>query len=476
MVARLMEVLLRQDSYHPVALRAHQDLAEWAALDLPRRLGGAAWRARDMALLFRLCGYRDAELRDLVGAGHARLLTLAPTRRFDSVLSAVAHSAAYCAIAITEPDVGSDLRALATIARPLDGGYLIEGIKQHVARINECTHFIVFAAVQRALQQPLITAFLIPKDVAGLQIEPMRPSGLAAASWGKSLSSAGTCPVGISDWRGRTGLSLFRRHFCYWRTMMAAVAIGSAQAAIDQTAVWMKNRHAFGGPIGRFSHLQQMMAHWIARLRMAWFLVESVADQIDAHVWPVADAAMLKAEALEAAIGATEWAMTVFGAAGYDVATGLEKRHRDLLGLRIADGTTDVLRSQVARAFLGERLYELSLNRSPISGRGGDAPEPPILVPMEQSLTRDAALDRGLLILGNGCRIAPTIRIVPTEDDGREFGPVKIGEDSIVRDGVILSTGACIGRPRACRTQLRPAPPRTDRRRQRHLPSGEHPA
>ena len=82
---------------------------------------------------------------------------------------------------------------------------------------------------------------------------------------------------------------------------------------------------------------------------------------------------MLKAEALEAAIGATEWATMVFGGAGYDAATGLEKRHRDLLGLRIADGTTDVLRSQVARAFLGERLYEMSLNRSPIGGRGGDA-------------------------------------------------------------------------------------------------------
>jgi len=64
---------------------------------------------------------------------------------------------------------------------------------------------------------------------------------------------------------------------------------------------------------------------------------------------------------------------------------------------------------------------------------------------MEQSLSRDVALERGLLILGNGCRIAPTIRIIPAEDDGREFGPVEVGEGAIVRDGVILSTGARIG-------------------------------
>ncbi len=372
MAAQLMEVLRRHEAWHPVALRAHQELAGWAALDLPSRHGGAAWCASDMAPLFRLCGRRDAELRDLVGAGHARLLALAPTRRFDTVLSAVARSAAYCAVAITEPDVGSDLRSLATIARPVDGGYVLDGTKQYISRISECTHFIVFAAVKRATKDPLITAFLIPRDAAGLETEPMRPSGLGAVAWGRVFLRRVNVPLAFRIGGEGQGHSLFRRHFCYWRTMVAALAIGSAQAAIDQTAVWMKNRHAFGGPIGRFSHLQQAMAHWIARLRMAWLLVESVADQIDAHVWPVADAAMLKAEALEAAVGATEWAMTVFGGAGYDAATGLEKRHRDLLGLRIADGTTDELRSQVARAFLGERLYELSLNRSPISGRGGD--------------------------------------------------------------------------------------------------------
>jgi len=64
---------------------------------------------------------------------------------------------------------------------------------------------------------------------------------------------------------------------------------------------------------------------------------------------------------------------------------------------------------------------------------------------MEQSLSREAALERGLLILGSGCRIAPSIRIVPAEDDGREFGPVEIGDDTIVRDGVILSTGVRLG-------------------------------
>jgi alkylation response protein AidB-like acyl-CoA dehydrogenase len=372
MAAGLSQVLLREQSYHPVALRAHKDLAGWAALDLPSRNGGAAWSAADMAQIFRFCGYQDAELRDLVGAGHARLLSLTSTHRFDTVLRRVASSAAYCAIAITEPDAGSDLRALTTIARPSEDGYVVDGKKQHVARIKEATHFIVFATVPRNAQQPSITAFLIPREVAGLAIEPMQPSGLRAVSWGKIFLHQVRVPLAARIGGEGQGLSLFKRHFSYWRTMMAAVAIGCAQAAVDEAATWMKKRHAFGGPIGRFSHLQQMLAYWIAQLRMNWLLVENVCGQIDAHASPTTDAAMLKAEALEAAIGATAWATTVFGAVGYDVATGIEKRHRDLLGLRIADGTTDLLRSQVARAFLGERLYELSLNRLPSAASSSD--------------------------------------------------------------------------------------------------------
>lgn len=65
---------------------------------------------------------------------------------------------------------------------------------------------------------------------------------------------------------------------------------------------------------------------------------------------------------------------------------------------------------------------------------------------MEQSLSREAALECGLLILSAGCRVAPTIRIIPAEDDGQEFGPVEIGEGAIIRDGVVLSTGSRIGR------------------------------
>lgn len=136
----------------------------------------------------------------------------------------------------------------------------------------------------------------------------------------------------------------------------------------------MKSRQAFGGPIGRFSHLQLGLARHVAELRMAWLLVTDAAARLDARDIAVSEAAMAKAEAIERALAAVEWAMNVFGAAGYDRDTGLEKRYRDLAGLRVADGTTDVLRGQVARSILGERLYEQGLGRDGAETELNDIP------------------------------------------------------------------------------------------------------
>jgi alkylation response protein AidB-like acyl-CoA dehydrogenase len=321
-----------------------------------------------MASLFHLCGRLDLELRDLPGGGHSRLLALAPTRRFDGLLQQVAAGSSYCGIAITEPDGGSDIRSLSTTARPVKDGYRLDGRKQHISRIKEASHFIVFASVRRQTAiEPLITAFLVPQDATGLTVEAVEPMGMTAMSWGKVLLRE--VHVSHCSRIGGEGqaLSLFQRHFSYWRTMMAAVAIGSAEAAVEQAVVQMRTRTSFGGPIGRFSHLQQGLAEHVARLKMAWLLVEHVTALIDSPIdsqpWPVFDAAMAKAEAVEAALAATEWTLSTFGGAAYATETGIDKRYRDLLGLRFADGATDVLRSQVARAALGERLYELSLNR-----------------------------------------------------------------------------------------------------------------
>ena len=118
----LAAILRNKRDWHPITLRSDLELAGWAGLDLPARVGGHDWPAARMAQLFRQCGRLDLELRDLVGGGHARLMTLAPARTFDALLATIARGAAYCAVAITEPDIGSDVQAIATTAVPCADG------------------------------------------------------------------------------------------------------------------------------------------------------------------------------------------------------------------------------------------------------------------------------------------------------------------------------------------------------------------
>jgi alkylation response protein AidB-like acyl-CoA dehydrogenase len=125
----------------------------------------------------------------------------------------------------------------------------------------------------------------------------------------------------------------------------------------------LRERNAYGAPLGRFTHLQQELAEHVARLHMAWLLVKSSAERQDARQPAFADACMAKAEGIEAALAATDWAMRVHGARGQSTLLDLDKRHRDLRALRIAGGPPDVLRSQVARAVLGNALYYQALGR-----------------------------------------------------------------------------------------------------------------
>jgi cyclohexanecarboxyl-CoA dehydrogenase len=158
--------------------------------------------------------------------------------------------------------------------------------------------------------------------------------------------------------------SLFVRHFTYWRVLMAAAALGSCETVIDQTVERLKTRMSFGGPIGRFTHLQQELATCLTQVHLLRLLIQNTTARINSRLPAVADAAMCKAEAVETAIQVVNFGMRVHGASGYEKSTKLEKRLRDLLGLRIADGTTDVLRGQVAQSVLGNELYNLALGRT----------------------------------------------------------------------------------------------------------------
>jgi len=348
----------------PIAWRKKLASHGIPGLDAPLQFGGNNFSATQMVEFFAICGQIDLDLRDVPGVGHARIILQQEHINTvqQQIISRVVKSEDFVAVAITEEDAGSDIRNISTLALPNGKGYILNGEKLYVARLEQATHIIVFAKVIPSHYET-ISAFIVPIHSPGVNTKAIDAMGLHGVSFGGVSFHDVFLPDEFRLGNEGDGFRLFSDHFTYWRIAMAAAAVGCGRGAVNQAIDYLRKRQAFGGPIGRFTHLQQELSRHISHLHMTWLLVLSAADRLDSKKRAYVDAAMVKAEAVEAALDAADWSMQVHGARGYTTDLDLEKRVRDLKGLRVADGATDVLRGQVARELLGDELYDISLGR-----------------------------------------------------------------------------------------------------------------
>ncbi len=319
-------------------------------LDLPQELGGRNWSAAQMLEIFSHAGRHDLNCRDVVGGGHARPLLISQEPSVLDIVRQVAAGKAYLAITLTEPHAGSDFRAMTSSARKVDGGYRISGEKRYVARLEQASHVIIFTQPASGLRQGL-SAFVLPIDTPGLERYSFGAHGLKGNSFGGLVFKDIFVPENQMLGKDGEADKLFFRHFRYWRLMQVATALGTGERALEMMAERLSAREAYGGPIGRFTHLQQALGQHTTELKMATALAREAAQMLDRGEFEPADALIngLKAEGIEIALRAVDASMRAFGAEGYSDRVDLGDRLQDLNGLRIADGTTDVMRMDVVR-------------------------------------------------------------------------------------------------------------------------------
>lgn len=334
-------------------------------LDLPVAFGGEGWKAVDMIEVFRHAGQYNLNFRDVVGGAHVRPLLSSESPEVLDIVRQVAKGDGYVAIAITEPTAGSDIRAIRSTARRVDGGYLLTGTKRLNARLDQATHLILFTQGTTGVEGDL-SVFVLPIDTPGLKIEHLAAHGLTGNSYGGVSFKDVFVPESHRLGEDGKGMSLFFRHFLYWRLMQTAAAIGTGEDALRQMADRIKSREAFGSPIGRFTHLQQPIGQHTTELKMAYALAKQAAQRIDQEDFGPETRALicgLKAEGVEVALNSVDAAMRAFGGEGYSTLVDLGDRLRDLNGLRIADGTTDVMRMEVVRWTFGHEFWEMAVER-----------------------------------------------------------------------------------------------------------------
>jgi alkylation response protein AidB-like acyl-CoA dehydrogenase len=216
--------------------------------------------------------------------------------------------------------------------------------------------------------------FVLPINTPGLKKVTLEAHGLKGNSYGGLVFKDLFVPQDQLIGQDGEGLDIFFEHFLYWRLMQTAAAIGTGEQALDQMAERIKTREAFGGPIGRFTHLQQALGQHKTELLMAYALAKEVAELIDRGEYRQARPLIngLKAEGVEISLKAVDAATRAFGGEGYSTRVDLGDRLRDLNGLRIADGTTDVMRMDVVRRTYGEEFWEMAVEEKKGQTAKGD--------------------------------------------------------------------------------------------------------
>jgi len=252
------------------------------------------------------------------------------------------------AICMTEPNAGSDLNAIATTAKKVDGGYLLNGQKTWITSAPLADFFTVFA---KAGEERKLTIFLVERSFKGLAVgREIHKMGVWALPTSEVAFDA--CFVPDSHRLSREegdGEGHLRKTLAEIRIITGAMGLGIARAALDEAVRYSSERKQFGKPINRFQAIQLKLAEMATELEAATHLVHYAAWLRDANLPHHKQAAMAKLYASEAAANICDHAARVLASYGYAMEYPVQRYLRDVRFLLIGGGTSEILKLIVAK-------------------------------------------------------------------------------------------------------------------------------
>jgi short/branched chain acyl-CoA dehydrogenase len=263
-------------------------------------------------------------------------------------LPAMASGEALGAFGLTEPDAGSDTSSLRTRATRDGDEWVIDGAKEFITNSGTPITSVITVAARTAEGE--ISAFLVPAGTPGLVVEPSYRKMGWRASDTHALRFEG-CRVPADHMLGEPGRGLrqFLTILDGGRVAIAALAVGLAQACLDECVAYANDRCAFGGPIARFQGVSFPIADVAVAVDAARLLTYRAAWCKDEGRPFGHAAAIAKLYATEAAVTATRIATQVFGGSGFMEDTAVNRYYRDAKVLEVGEGTSEVQRMVIAR-------------------------------------------------------------------------------------------------------------------------------
>ncbi|MBL8613804.1 MAG: acyl-CoA dehydrogenase family protein [Myxococcales bacterium] len=266
--------------------------------------------------------------------------------RRDEILAEVKSGARVCAFALTEPEAGTDVAAMKSVAARDGDRWRIDGEKVFISNAGIAHHYLVFANADPSLGKKGISAFLVAASAPGLTIEkvPMsvdHPLGRLHMKW---------CEAELVGEVGQ-GMRLALGTLDVFRTSVGAAACGMARRALDETLRRVRERVLFGKRLVDQQLTQARLAEMATDLDASRLLVYRAAFLKDRGERASTEVAMAKMFATEAAQRVIDAAVQLHGGLGVTLGSAVEQLYREIRPLRIYEGTTEIQKLIIGGAF-----------------------------------------------------------------------------------------------------------------------------
>lgn len=326
------------------------------ACNFPQEVGGAGLGHLDFALVERELGRGSMALTHFFGRPQNILMACEGDQRERYLLPAV-RGERMDALAMTEPDAGSDVRGMKCTARRDGGDWVVNGTKHFISGADTADFVIVFIATGED-QTPKgpkkrITAFLADRGTPGFTIRDGYQS-VSHRGYRNMILEFNDCRLPDAQVLGAVdgGFAVMNDWLYATRITVATMSVGRARRCFDYALNHAAERRQFGQPIGKFQGVSFQIADMITEIDAADWLTLASAWRLDQGLPANREIASAKLYASEMLARVTDATLQIFGGMGLMDDLPVERFWRDARVERIWDGTSEIQRHIISRELL----------------------------------------------------------------------------------------------------------------------------
>jgi cyclohexanecarboxyl-CoA dehydrogenase len=336
-------------------------------VDLPEEYGGLGQSSVTSGLIMEAIAYGDFNvayvqlLCSLMGAIIHRAANPGLARHWNTRMVA---GEAIVALGLTEPRGGSDAANLMLKARRVGNEYIVSGEKTSISFADQAEAIVLFARTGKPEDGARgISAFLVPLDQPGVSRTHFNDVGSKIVGRGSVFFDDVRVPAENLLGQEGKGFTEVMQGFDFSRILIALQCLAAAQASIDETWEYMKERNAMGAPLVQYQGVSFPIVEFetlVAACRQLCYHGLALRDAGQPHT---AESAMVKWMGPKTAFDAIHQCILTSGHYGWSMDLPHQQRLRDVMGLEIGDGTAQIMKLIVARERAGRIAVQYAEKR-----------------------------------------------------------------------------------------------------------------